>query len=149
MPNTEDQIRSLQFQVRKRPDTSPRDTAAREMEIAMGAAKSPTEIVRLVRLVKGANPDPLTASYGATHWHGNLMHGEYATKDGPVGRYPEGQWERVVDSGLLDAVTSELKGKQLTPQQLKILEIRYRNAGTPMHQATEDLYEQSPNRWDR
>lgn len=149
MASTEDEIRALRNQGRKSSSMSPRDTAVREMAIAMGAAKSPTEIVRLVRLVQGANPDPLTASYGATQWHGNLMYGQYATKDGPPGMYPEGEWGRVVGSGLLDAVTSELKGKQLTPQQLKILEIRYRNSGTPMHQATEDLYEQSPNRWDK
>jgi hypothetical protein len=147
MPTPEDQIRALQNPSRQSSKRSARYTAAQELAMAMGAAKTPAEIIRLVRLVQGANPDPLAASSGATQWHSNLMHGQYATKNGP-GQYPEGQWGRVVDSGLLDAVTSELGGKQLTPQQLKILEIRYRNAGTPMHQATEDLYEQSPNRWD-
>ena len=149
MPTPEDQIRSLRSQGQQSapPQSSRPLSAQQELEIAMGAAKTPTELVRLVRLVKGANPDSLVASRAATNWHGNLIHGQYPTRNGP-GQYPEGQWGRVVDSGLLDAVTNELGDKPLTPQQLQILELRYRNAGTPMHQATENLYEQSPNRWD-
>lgn len=141
MAKTEDEIRALRQQSQKPL------SAQQELEIAMGAAKTPTEIVRLIRLAKGGNPDPLVASRAATSWHANLMHGQYSTRNGP-GQYPDGQWQRVVDSGLLNAVTNELGDKQLTPRQLQILEMRYRQAGTPMHQATEDLYEQSPNRWD-
>jgi hypothetical protein len=115
---------------------SPDDTAA--VEAAMRTSRSPEDLIRRLRLLR-VTRSPSMARHAAL----------VAVADIQAGDNPNIDYEKLVDGGVLSALTAEYQGRPLTPEQIQIMNQRYRSAGTPAHQSLERLYESSDKRWDR
>ena len=59
------------------------------------------------------------------------------------------QYERFIDSGMLDAINFMSKGGRLSDRQKAVLDARWKNHGTPSSQLLRELYERDSSvRWD-
>lgn len=92
--------------------------------------------------------DPVNANSAMRRYVGNTQYGQAYSPDGRVTDAPM-PFDRLVDTGVLDAISHATRGKTLSPAQMQILKARYDAYGTPMQKNLEDMYQQSPNRWDR
>jgi|DEB0MinimDraft_10_1074344.scaffolds.fasta_scaffold321725_1 hypothetical protein len=115
---------------------TPGDIAA--VESSLRTSRSPEDLIRRLRLVRGAR-SPSMARHAAL----------IAVADIQAGDNHHINYDKFVDGGVLDALTAESQGRPLTPEQIQIMNQRYRSAGTPAHQSLERLYESSDKRWDR